>query len=95
MRDYAVLAAQWQMERLSSDVYPEGGDGLVNFRDWAVFAASCQDTINMDDVAAFLEQWLQFGAYCADMAPAPDGDGRVDFLDVAILALHWLEGTGP
>ena len=42
MRDYAVLAAQWELEKLSADVYSGGGDGVVN---WS-------------DVAALAENWL-------------------------------------
>lgn len=29
-----------------------------------------------------------------DIAPQPDGDGKVNILDLAMLAQHWLEGTG-
>ncbi|MHC4265090.1 MAG: hypothetical protein ACYSUK_04060 [Planctomycetota bacterium] len=28
-----------------------------------------------------------------DMAPQPDGDGDVDFLDYAVLAEHWYESV--
>jgi len=37
-------------------------------------------------------QWLKSGAYCADIAPAPTGDGVVNFIDFAIFADNWLEG---
>ena len=90
--DYAVLTEQWQLEVLSWDVEPAGGDRFVNFLDWAVLADGWQNTIGLNDVADFAGQWLQFGAYCADIAPSPGGDGAVDMLDFAVLADNWLEG---
>jgi len=92
MRDYAVLAAQWQLEKLSADVFPDGGDGVVNFLDWSVFADAWQSTTDTNDLADFAEQWLRRGAWCGDIAPAPDGDGVVDILDFAVLAENWLAG---
>ena len=49
----------------------------------------------MAELAIFAEQWLQFGATSAeitpfDIAPVPDGDGIVNFVDFAIFANHWL-----
>jgi hypothetical protein len=39
LRDYAVLAEQWQqVGEHSADIAPEGGDGVVNWLDLAVFA---------------------------------------------------------
>jgi len=57
-----------------------------------VLADGWQNTIDLNDVADFAGQWLQFGAYCADIAPSPGGDGAVDMLDFAVLADNWLEG---
>jgi len=75
-KDYAVLAEQWRLEELSLDVDPKGGDGFVNFPDWAVFAEVWQITNDIFDLADFAEQWLKTGAdyYIADIAPAPAGD---------------------
>ncbi len=95
MNDYAVLADQWQRDALASDVAPHGGDGVVNFMDWAFLANGWPDTIDSNSVAVFADQWLQPSAYCADIAPAPDGDGTVDWLDLKELADNWLEGTEP
>ncbi|MCK4752069.1 MAG: hypothetical protein KAS75_01390, partial [Planctomycetes bacterium] len=95
MRDFAVLAGQWQLEKLSSDVAPGGGDGIVNFFDWAVFANGWQSMTYMADLAVFADQWLQSVAYCADIAPEPDGDSIVNFLDFAALTENWLEGVEP
>jgi hypothetical protein len=92
-RDFAVLGAQWQLERLSMDVSPNGGDEIVNFLDWAVFAADWDETRDMTEVAEFAEQWLLRGAGCADVAP-DGGDGVVDGIDLAVLADNWLAGVG-
>ena len=90
--DLDVFMEQWLMEKLSADVAVGGGDGVVDFLDWAVLADGWQNTIDLNDVADFAGQWLQFGAYCADIAPSPGGDGAVDMLDFAVLADNWLEG---
>jgi hypothetical protein len=88
MRDFAVLAAQWR-EILSANVAPDGGDGIVNFLDWAVFADGWQSTTDIYDLAVFVDQWLS--SYCADIAP-DGGDGVVNMRDLRILAENWLEG---
>jgi len=112
MNDLAVLVEQWLLEKLSADISPNGGDGFVDFADWAVFANAWQSTsappsanwnpkcdiapaggngiVDMDDLTVFVNQWLQFGAYCADIAPEPDGDGKVNMLDFAEFAGQWL-----
>ncbi len=92
MKDYAVLADQWQRDVLASDVAPDGGDGIVNFMDWAIVANGWPDTTDIDDVATFAAQWLQPSAYCADIAP-DGGDGVVDWFDLKELAEDWLEGS--
>ena len=40
-------------------------------------------------MAAFIDQWLGFGAHCADIAPSPEGDGIVNMLDFAEFAENW------
>jgi hypothetical protein len=87
--DYSVLAKQWMLEKLSYDVAPAGGNGIVNFLDWAVFANSWQG--NMIQLSEFMSQWLQPGMYNADIAPVPDGDGIVNTLDFAAFAENWLK----
>jgi len=92
INDLAVLVEQWLLEKLSADVWPDGGDGFVNFLDWAVFANGWQNTNDIDDLAVFVDQWLQLGAYCADIAP-DGGDGVVNMLDFAVFANYWFEGV--
>ena len=87
--DYAVLAEQWLLEELSWDVGTDGGDGFVNFSDWAVFANGWYDTTDINDMADFVEQWVQYGVYCADIAPN-EGNGVVDMFDLAVLVENWL-----
>jgi hypothetical protein len=38
MRDFAILAAQWRQPpgQPSADIAPEGGDGIVDWRDVAL-----------------------------------------------------------
>jgi hypothetical protein len=90
--DLDVFVKQWLMEKLSADVAPPDGDGIVDFADWTVFAKGWQDTIDLSDVAVFADQWLRSGAYCADIAPPPGGDGVVDMLDFAVFSQSWLAG---
>ncbi len=91
-RDLGVLCEQWLFEEIPADVWPDGGDGIVNFLDWAIFAKGWQITEDYDSLAAFAEQWLKTGAsnYIADIAPPTDGDGIVNGLDYAVLAENWL-----
>lgn len=80
--DWAAFANAWQSTseplsanwNLKCDIAPEGGDGVVD----------------EDDLNAFVSQWLQMGAYCADIAPPPDGDGVVNEFDLEVFAENWL-----
>ncbi len=110
LRDYAILASQWYMDKLPADI--DGEDGFVDFFDWVVFAGAWQSTtgsptwnpkcdiypaegdgiVDTNDLRSFVEQWLQLGAYSADIAPEPDGDGVVDMLDLKVFVENWLEG---
>ena len=87
LEELLALCEQWLLEKLSADLKP---DGIVNFLDWAVFASGWQG--DMNELADFTPQWLEQGAYSADIAPAPDGDGIVNMLDFAAFADDWLEG---
>jgi hypothetical protein len=50
--------------------------------------------VDWADLAVLAGQWLQIpGTPSADIAPLPNGDGKVNFLDFAEFAIHWLEGT--
>jgi len=46
--------------------------------------------INLIDFSILAQYWLQ-GKSSVDIAPAPMGDGKVDFKDLAVLGQHWLE----
>lgn len=50
------------------------------------------DKVDVDDLRVLAAQWLQVGAYLADIAPLPDGDNIVNMLDFAKLAENWLKG---
>jgi len=92
--DLGVLCEQWLLEELPDDVAPDGGDGVVNFLDWAVFAEGWQIAEDYDSLAAFIKQWLKTGSHYlnADIAPVPAVDEIVNMLDFAVLADNWLEG---
>ena len=99
MDDLMMLCERWLLGELSWDVSPDGGDGIVNFKDWAVFANGWGSTNEMEDLIEFMEQWLQVGITPAeislfDIAPT-QRDGIINILDYAVLAGNWLEGTVP
>ena len=55
------------------------------------FKADC--VLDWRDFAVLAGQWRQSPSNpSADIAPLPEGDGKVDFLDLAEFAVHWLEG---
>jgi len=61
----------------------------------------CQCTVDYNDLCVFAESWLATAEPKtdnwnpnADLAPQPVPDKKIDFLDFAVLALHWLQ-TGP
>jgi hypothetical protein len=93
MNDLAVLCEEWQLEVIPADVWPEDGDGIVNFFDWAVLANQWELMIDYDSLTGFVDQWLKTGVrYCiADIAP-DGGDGIVNMSDFVILANNWLKG---
>jgi hypothetical protein len=94
VNDLMVVCEQWLLEELSADVWPDGGDGVVDFSDWASFAGGWKGTNDIDELADFAYQWLKTGAnyYIADIAPAREGDGIVNMPDFAALAENWLAG---
>jgi hypothetical protein len=52
----------------------------------------CPEGVELADVIFMADQWLMTGVSSADIAPlAPDG--KVNLLDFAELAAHWLEGV--
>jgi hypothetical protein len=89
--DLGLLCEQWLLGQLSADLWPQGGDGFVDFLDWAIFADGWQITVDYDGLADFAEQWLKEGATIADIAPY-GGDGIVNMADFAALADNWLAG---
>jgi hypothetical protein len=95
MNDLAVLCEEWLLDEIPADVWPDDGDGIVNFFDWAVFASQWQIEIDLEGLSDFAKQWLKTGAkYCiSDIAP-DGGDGIVNMLDFAVFANNWLEGVG-
>jgi hypothetical protein len=83
--DYSVLADEWRLEGLEQDY---NSDGRVNFKDWAIFANNWEG--NYTELPPFVACWLARSARIADIAPA-GGDDFVNWQDLAILAMHWLD----
>jgi hypothetical protein len=91
IEDLAVLCEQWLMNEIPADLAPLGGDGTVDFADFAVFANQWGVTKGINDLPDFTEQWLKVGIprCSADIYPVPDGDRIVDFADFAVMANNW------
>ena len=75
------------INRITADIAPEGGDGVVDALDLAVFVEAWLATAGMPPSP-------NWNPKC-DMAPLSNPDGSVDFLDFAVLAQHWLENIAP
>jgi hypothetical protein len=93
MSDAALLCDQWLFYEIPDDVLPDGGDGIVNFFDWTVFADGWLAENDMYDLAEFVSQWLKTGQsyLITDIAPY-SGDGIVNMADFAVVADNWLAG---
>lgn len=83
--DLYEMAQRWLLTISVYDVAPTGGDGVVNFRDFAAMAKQLQS----GDMTAWHEMFLSWLAdERFDIAP-PGRDGIVNFLDFAVLATQW------
>jgi ELWxxDGT repeat protein len=90
--DLDCLRNEWLLEKLYADVAPNGGDGVVNFLDWVVFADAWQDTMDINDLTIFARQWLRLSANCTDINNN-GSDNIVDMLEFAVMAENWLVGV--
>jgi hypothetical protein len=90
IEDIAMLCDQWLLDVIPADLAPAGGDGIVNFADFVIFAGQWNITADTNDLLVFAEQWLKTGqsSCSADISH----DGQVDFDDFALLAGNWLKG---
>lgn len=79
-QDPPSLAYEFIRTPLAGDIAPEGGDGVVDFLDFAILADAWQAT-------AASANWNPD----ADLAPPGNPDGKVDFQDMIVLAEHWLD----
>ncbi len=91
IEDLVSLCDQWLFNEIPADLAPLGGDGTVDFADFAIFANQWGVTKNISDLLDFAEQWLKAGILrcSADISPWPDGDRVVDFFDFAVMAGNW------
>jgi len=76
--DLAELCKQWLRSELTADFVPSGGDGLVNFYDWAVFAS-------VWDSNSTSPNWDPNCDICPEQ-----GDGFVDADDFYSFVGQWL-----
>ena len=70
--------------QLTADIAPEGGDGIVDFLDFAVLAKAWLTT-------ATSPSWNPE----ADLAPPLSPDGIVNLLDLVVFAEYWLNTNAP
>jgi hypothetical protein len=94
IEDLAELCEQWLFYEIPADLAPPGGDGIVDFADFAVFANQWGITNDIVQLLDFTKQWLKIGlpVCSADISPLPDGDSRVNSADFALMASNWLQG---
>jgi hypothetical protein len=74
--DFAELAAQWQRRRLNTDIYPGGGDGVTNLREYAILIRAWEGEYPLwpyNDVVDF------------------NHDNVIDMKDFAVLADQYLQ----
>ncbi|MHC4074721.1 MAG: aspartyl protease family protein [Planctomycetota bacterium] len=69
---------------ITGDIAPEGGDGIVDFRDFAALANAWLATSTSDN-------WNPE----ADLAPPEHPDGIIDLEDLIVMAEHWLDSGSP
>jgi hypothetical protein len=80
IEDFAAVAAQWGLPpHLDGDIWPNGGDGIVNISDFARIGAAW---LSVSPDAAFDEE--------CDL-PLGSGDGTIDVDDLVVVAGQWLE----
>ena len=91
--DLNEMCEQWLLEEIPADLAPPGGDGIVDFADFVIFANQWGITNYIYDLLDFTGQWLKIGlSVCsADISPLPEGDRRVNEEDFAVLANDWLK----
>jgi len=99
-KDLDELRQRWLFRKLSADIVPPDGDGIVDLLDWAKFAEGWGTTNGMLELAVFVEQWLQAGVPLADVetvdiAPLLGVDRIINFLDFAVFAKDWLKSATP
>jgi len=72
-----------------------GGQLLLTFPyNYLVSDITGDGKVNFEDLKVIANQWLQQpGIPSADIAPQPDGDDIVNFLDFAKFASNWLDGV--
>ncbi|MBC8470372.1 MAG: FG-GAP repeat protein [Planctomycetes bacterium] len=109
--DLTFFTSKWLESGCSSENnYCWGVDlvpnGQIDFADFAIFAKNwlkyrisadinLDGNVNLIDFGILANQWYQPPHFpSADIAP-DEGDGLVDYLDLAEIAEHWLEGTIP
>ncbi|MGA2069867.1 MAG: GLUG motif-containing protein [Sedimentisphaerales bacterium] len=81
--DIALLCDHWLTKQASMDIYPNGGDGIVNFQDWAVFSKAWKTKRGMTGWNTKCDVWPE------------GGDGVVDEMDLSVFIDRWLtNGAG-
>jgi len=79
INDLAAFGRQWLFLRLSADILPDENDGIVNFLDYAAFAAAWQSTPSSPN----------WNSDC-DIAPE-GGNDVIDGGDILLFFQQWLQ----
>jgi hypothetical protein len=79
INDLAALVRQWLFLRLTADILPDENDGIVNFLDYAAFAAAWQSTPSSSN----------WNPDC-DIEPE-GGNGVIDGGDISLFVQQWLQ----
>ena len=83
-QDPPSLSYEFIQTPLVGDIAPEGGDGVVDFQDFAALANAWLATPTSAN-------WNPR----ADLAPPENPDGAVDIQDLIVLVEHWLDFSAP
>jgi len=93
--DLTDFTENWLIAGFSADTVPDGGDGTVNFLDYAYLAGQWNTKSGQSDLQILSQQWLQVGwrsseVYRLDIAPK-NRDWHINLMDYAVLADNWLK----
>ncbi len=82
--DLSLLLGAWLLPTLNYDLFPYGGDGFVDLKDFTELPNS-----EPQHIKAFFNEWLQQGTTLNDIA-SNDGDKVINLYDFSKLTSNWM-----